>query len=441
MLRPPMRLPDLESLRRKLRKLRRDPELFVYDFLKPRIESRPVPEWKLRPVRKRPKLPVTRANTRRELDAAVDRFSADVGRTGTSKIVFIFSGTTFIQDVRANRPIRLARMFRRLGAAVVFSFFRWRADDPVPPYQGDLILQTPIDYTIGSISKLAGLAPDAGQRLFVVGFPFPDLMASIDRFNASGWSTLYDCRDDWELFHQVGQASWYTPEAESFAVNSCDLTCCVSKTLVAKMQSLGPGRRVELSPNAYDDRFLAEGYTRRPTDSPIVGYFGHLTDAWFNWPGMIEIARHRPRYRFEIIGHSAPDDLDLPNNIALLGAKSHPEICEIASRWRAAMIPFKIGQLADGVDPIKIYEYMALGLPTVSFRMPQIADYPYTTTVTTVPEFVRALDSAVTTACDESVLSAFLTEHTWENRARQMLEWADEARADPFKQLVSAAIR
>ena len=57
-----------------------------------------------------------------------------------------------------------------------------------------------------------------------------------------------------------------------------------------------------------------------------VGYFGHLTASWFDWDSLIEIAKSRPKYHFEIIGHSAPDDLELPKNIDLMGPKTHPEI-------------------------------------------------------------------------------------------------------------------
>jgi hypothetical protein len=60
-------------------------------------------------------------------------------------------------------------------------------------------------------------------------------------------------------------------------------------------------------------------------------------------------------------------------------------------RWSTAVIPFRMGPLADGVDPIKIYEYLAFGLPVVSFRMPQISDYPYTITVDSVGAFCDAL--------------------------------------------------
>ena len=106
---------------------------------------------------------------------------------------------------------------------------------------------------------------------------------------------------------------------------------------------------------------------------------------------MIEIANKRPKYEFEIIGHSEPEDLIVPANIKILGPKIHSEINEIASSWSVAIIPFKMGPLADGVDPIKIYEYMALELPTVSFRMPQIDSYPCTITVNTVDDFCSTI--------------------------------------------------
>lgn len=88
------------------------------------------------------------------------------------------------------------------------------------------------------------------------------------------------------------------------------------------------------------------------------------------------------------------------------------------------MIPFRMGPLADGVDPIKIYEYFALQLPVVSFRMPQIAGYPYTWTVDSPEAFCRALDDACRCEPDAGVLGDFIASNTWEVRTVQLLDWA-----------------
>ena len=64
---------------------------------------------------------------------------------------------------------------------------------------------------------------------------------------------------------------------------------------------------------------------------------------------LIEIAVGMPEYHFEIIGHSEPQNLDLPENLQILGPKSHPEINKLR-KWKAAIIPFKTGPLSDAVD-------------------------------------------------------------------------------------------
>ena len=96
-----------------------------------------------------------------------------------------------------------------------------------------------------------------------------------------------------------------------------------------------------------------------------------------------------------------------------MGPKNHPQINKIAAEWKVAIIPFKPGLLADAVDPIKIYEYMALDLPTVSFRMPQIDSYPYTITVDTNEEFGFALDEFVRYRPKSGKLRKWLATNTW----------------------------
>ncbi len=364
-------------------------------------------------------------NRIKQLHADFDAFVTRVQRGDYRHVVVMFGGTTFIQGVRANRPIRLTKCLAEEGTPVLFNFHRWTPTQHIPDYDGGLVLQSPIDQTPQLVERL--LVRDLGATLgvFIVSYPHPSVCRLVTMASANGWVTLYDARDDWEEFEKVGMANWYRKPVEQFVVDRCDTTCCVSRPLQTKLGAYTERRTVRLSPNAYDPGFLAPGYQHRPGDQIVIGYFGHLTNRWFDWESLTWIARQRPEYRFEIIGHGAPEDLDLPRNMVLLGPKTHPEICKLAARWHVGIIPFRPSRLADGVDPIKIYEYFGLGLPVVSLRMPQIADYPYTQTVDTPEAFLDALDDAIDTEPDPAVLDAFLTEHTWANRAAEMLRWAD----------------
>ena len=368
---------------------------------------------------------------REELDyqhfyRSFEAFKRAVEKSDSEYFVFMFSGTTFIQKLRANRPIRLTKTMRQMGVPVLFNYHRWRNTDELPPYEDELLFQSPIDYTEKLLAELTQFRPKGKKCVFVVSYPHPSIARILNRFNAQGWLTIYDCRDDWEEFEKVGMAKWFKSAIEKYVVKNCDAVCCVSSPLQKKMQQYDQSKRVELLPNAYDPLFLSSNYQRKPSSPPKIGYFGHLTSAWFDWDTLRNVAIARPSYIFEIIGHGAADDLELPPNVNLLGPKVHEEISQIAQEWSVTIICFKIGKLADGVDPIKIYEYLGLGLPVVSLRMPQIDDYPYTQTVETVSEYTKAIDRALDLKIDRKALSAWLTDNTWDSRAIRMLEMASE---------------
>ena len=128
-----------------------------------------------------------------------------------------------------------------------------------------------------------------------------------------------------------------------------------------------------------------------------------------------------PDWTFELVGRDSEGHPPLRKNVKLSGPKSHKELNEVTKRWRTAMICFKMGCLADGVDPIKIYEYLALGLPTVSFVMPQIHDYPYVFIASSPGEYAEQLVRASECALERSAIDGFIHANTWKIRMDQMI--------------------
>lgn len=373
-----------------------------------------------RELRHRKKPPTADSSIYRQLQTAWQDLASQA-RVEDSPVVFLFSGTTFIQGTRGNRPIRQTQALLRQGAKVLFSYHRSRFDDPLPEYEADGLVQMPQDVTLQLLQEIASVDLGGCSRLFIVSYPYPGIEKHVELFRRQGWTVIYDCRDDWEEFAKVGMARWFDARVERALVRQCDRTICVSAPLVTKMNGLAPESIVELVPNAVEADFLPVDFQRVPVSPPVVGYFGHLSDAWFDWEAFIRIAEGCPQFRFEVIGHSAPVGLALPSNVQLLGPKPWDELYHYAAAWTVAIIPFRMGRLADGVDPIKIYEYLSFGLPVVSFLMPQIKDYPYTTTVDSVEAFCAALVAACVVEVDEQVLAQFIADNTWEKRAQQLL--------------------
>ena len=353
----------------------------------------------------------------------------------SDKIVFMFSGTTFYQLVRANRPIRLTKVLLDLGVPVLFNYHRSSMNEPSPDFIDKKLIQIPTDITQSMLGKIASLDFGNKKKIFVVSYPHPCIPKLLYRFVANGWYTMYDARDEWEEFSKVGQARWYNEANERYITGHCDNVTAVSRPLANKLDKYSPRNPVSVVPNALGWGFLQPDYQWIGDEQKIIGYFGHLTSSWFDWENVLHMAEKRPEFKFELIGHSAPDDLELPPNVELLGPKNHPQINKIAARWSVGIIPFQISTLADAVDPIKIYEYLALGLPTVSFRMPQINDYPYTTTVENVEDFIEALDKMSTVRPNMNEVNSWLNENCWENRVATMIQLVEDTPSSEIRLL------
>lgn len=362
----------------------------------------------------------------------LDTYLKQVSNSDSNHVLVMFSGTTYVQEHKGNRPIRITNELLANSVPVFFSYWRWNRNDQLPNHPNPMLFQSPIDLTMKYINKVINYDFKDKTKIFVVSFPHLFCARIINSLHLHGWTVIYDVRDEWEEFQKVGQAKWFNKDIEKYIVNNSDVVCTVSKPLRDKIQTY-TDKQIQLSPNALDSNFLTNGKVSKAQydGKPVIGYVGHLTDAWFNWDAILQIADQEPTWRFEIIGHSMPDHIKLPANIHYLGPKNHQEIKRIAKKWRVAIIPFTISTLSDGVDPIKVYEYLAMGLPVVSFRMPQIHDYPYVHIAHSIQEFKEQIRIALKVPVNLNIIEEFLKQNRWENRAQQFIQWGEQYKKNP----------
>ncbi|KHS52735.1 hypothetical protein [Brevibacterium linens] len=357
----------------------------------------------------------------------IRRFLADL--KPTDQLILIDTTAPPVgHDTLSLRPNNLALAWAESGIKVIFLPFSTIQDESPLPVGG--ILQ--LDRKQLPAVKHWLLENRHGPNNVYVCSSFPDHSAVtlVDMFNANGWNTVYECRDDMEEFNRVGYSKWYNPQFERRVLESVKYVTAVSVFLAAKLQSIstkdipvtvtpnGVNRElIELSTHLRSDEVL---YRRK--DSKIFGYVGHLTDAWFDWDLLIRSATARPNYFFEIVGHGKPDYVTLPSNVKYLGPKPHSELIDIVSNWRAGLIPFVDSALTRSVDPNKIYEYYAWGLPCISAPMGSVDSYPCATVYNNQDEFIAALDEIISHSMlsnDLELIEVFLEECSWAARARQ----------------------
>ncbi|WP_209325013.1 hypothetical protein [Brevibacterium renqingii] len=363
-------------------------------------------------------------------DSEIDQFLT--GLESTDRLLVIDTTAPPVgHETLSLRPNNLTLAWAKLGINVIFLPFSSIQDQSMRPIPG--VLQVGREM-VGRIRDWLVENRQGAMNTYVCSsFPDADSVAAIDVFNALGWNTVYECRDDMEEFNRVGYSKWYNVQLERRVVESANTVTAVSHSLANKLKSLTSNEvDVTVTPNGVSADLIGDCAELRTmmasehrAQSHVFGYVGHLTDAWFDWDLLITAATARPRYVFEVVGHGIPTGVEFPENVRYLGPKTHEELRSIVANWRAGLIPFIESPLTRSVDPNKIYEYFAWGLPCISAPMGSVHEYVSTYVYRNIDEFLVSLDRVASESVGPKELAnmnQFLEECSWAARARQTSE-------------------
>lgn len=218
-----------------------------------------------------------------------------------------------------------------------------------------------------------------------LGFVEPVLMLSLppDRALTGALNerlTVYDCMDRHAAFHRGGAADRLMQE-ERRLLEDCDVVLASSEPL--RQHCAQFNHRVHLIRNGVD----AEWFREKAADSgpleelkdlrrPIIGYVGTL-GPWIDLELLAQAAAAFPQATLLLVGPVQTDLTSLlqHNNVVSLGPQAYDRIPAIMDACDICLIPFKVNQLTSSVNPIKLYEYLALGKPVVSANLPELGPY------------------------------------------------------------------
>lgn len=163
---------------------------------------------------------------------------------------------------------------------------------------------------------------------------------------------------------------------------------------------------------------------------PIVGYYG-LIQEWQDLDLLAGIARRRPDWSLALVGKVQTDidrfrDL---SNMHFLGQKPHAELPHFCRGFDVAMIPHKINELTLNMNPIKLREYLAAGLPVVSTPLPEVMGYqPGVRIAQGVDGWVAALEQAIADRSEDADRrrSALVADEDWSVRVQTIVQELDK---------------
>ena len=256
----------------------------------------------------------------------------------------------------------------------------------------------------------------------IVSFPVWREVALLVRQH-HGAPIVYDCHDLLAGFAGIA------PEivaVEPRLIAESDLVICSADSLHEHCLGSGiPADRCLVVRNGVSETPDAQKHVVEHA-GVVVGYLGAIEN-WFDAEAIRTAAMARPDWRFLLGGRieaaSAQGLRDLPN-VAFAGEIARAQVADFLGGFDVALIPFALNPLTLAADPIKLYEYLAAGLPVVSTRLPEtqrFADYIqyYDSPGNLVDAIEKALVDRSETARAHRRLA--VAEETWESRGRQIV--------------------
>lgn len=196
--------------------------------------------------------------------------------------------------------------------------------------------------------------------------------------------TIYYITDDFTQF--TGYPAKAIGQMEVNLIDKCDLVIASAKRLSEKKAR--NGRLISVVSHGVNHQHFAKALMLSKEDwpqdikdikHPLIGFYGELND-WLDLRMLAEAAQKSPDWSYVLLGRVAVEVgnisflTDLPN-VHWLGQKQFSELPAYCAAFDVALIPMKMNELTLNVNPLKLKEYLAAGVPVVSAPLPEVLPY------------------------------------------------------------------
>lgn len=195
---------------------------------------------------------------------------------------------------------------------------------------------------------------------------------------------VYDCIDDVEVMTPRAELLPLFRRWERELIERADAVVTSADALASHIAAVRDDVAIETIRNGVDVEAFQRRAEERPRPSelpdnperPLVGFVGALYE-WIDWPLIAEVAAALPGSDFVFVGPGRGDAQppEVGPNVHLLGPRPYEQIPAYIDAFDVCWVPFRRGPIAELANPVKIYEYLALGKPVVSTPIADAASF------------------------------------------------------------------
>lgn len=296
------------------------------------------------------------------------------------------------------------------------------------PQKYHILWTLPFQEKISAVGRIAGqLSKKAFKNLnqydaIVIGYPL------YYRYIPSSYPgrIIYDCMDNHEMLYPCHRGADKLVREERRLLAACEVLFASGQKLAEKVFPLTKNNicRKLLVRNGCMEEIYSVPMAAKISSNYKIGYFGTISD-WFDYDILFQSVNQDDEVEYHLFGPVQKKCSKLHERIILEGICRHEGLYEAVKDCVCLIMPFKVNQIVEWVDPVKLYEYIAMGKCIISVWYEEIdrfQDFVYF--YTDVREYMQLLEYLKARnflpKYSASQQAFFLENNSWRNRFHQI---------------------